>query len=108
MTSRPKIRRPMALAVVVIAALLSIAQPAHAQDGHNHGDGESAVAKEGRVGLLIADHGEPPSTTGSTYESFREFFEHLVEMGVVPAWLCHPRQAGTIAYDADPPRRAGS
>lgn len=51
-----------------------------------------------RVGVLLADHGEPPEYNADTYESFREFFEHLLEMEVVPSWLRHV-DTGTVAYD---------
>ena len=105
MTSRPKIRRAMALAVVLIAAgaALLIAQAAHAQDGHNHGDGESAVAKDGRVGLLLADHGEPPEYNEDTYYSFRDFVDGLMQAGVIPSWLRY-LDTGSIVWDANCPR----
>ena len=42
---------------------------------------------EPRTGLLVVDHGEPPVYNEATYASFRAFFDHLIEMGLVPAWL---------------------
>ncbi|MGH2753569.1 MAG: hypothetical protein ACRDLB_03985 [Actinomycetota bacterium] len=44
-------------------------------------------ARPARTGLLIVDHGEPPVYNEATYESFRAFFEHLIEMGLIPSWL---------------------
>lgn len=43
-----------------------------------------------RVGVLLAD------------ESFREFFQHLIAMGVIPRWLT-ALETWTILYDADCP-----
>ena len=40
-----------------------------------------------RPGVLIVDHGEPPEYNELTYWSFRRFFEHLIEMGLIPSWL---------------------
>lgn len=51
-----------------------------------------------RVGLLVVDHGEPPAYNERTYESFREFFNHLIEMGLVPAWL-KAIDTGTVMQD---------
>lgn len=56
----------------------------------------------GRIGVLLADHGEPPEYDANTYESFREFFEHLLEMEVIPSRL-RLLDTGTILYDADCP-----
>jgi hypothetical protein len=60
----------------------------------------AASAQEGkeRVGLLIVDHGEPPEYNELTYESFRRFFDHLIEMGLVPSWL-KLLDTGTIVHD---------
>ncbi len=50
------------------------------------------------VGVLIADHGEPPVYNEDTYESFRAFLDHLMTMGVIPSWLRHV-DTGTILQD---------
>ncbi len=52
------------------------------------------------VGVLIADHGEPPVYNSDTYESFRTFLAHLMEMGVIPSWLRHV-DTGTIQQDME-------
>lgn len=54
--------------------------------------------EEPRVGLLIVDHGEPPEYNELTYWSFREFFDHLIEMGLVPSWL-RAIDEGTVLQD---------
>ncbi len=56
------------------------------------------AAEDPRVGVLIVDHGEPPEYNERTYESFREFFNHLIEMGLIPAWL-KLLETGTITVD---------
>lgn len=43
--------------------------------------------REERLGILLVDHGEPPLYNRHTYESFREFFDHLIEMGLIPSWV---------------------
>lgn len=70
--------------LLVAAALVSGAPPARAETP--------------RVGVLIVDHGEPPEYNELTYESFREFFDHLIEMGLIPSWL-KLLETGTIAVD---------
>lgn len=62
------------------------------------GSAAESPAKEPRVGLLIVDHGEPPEYNELTYWSFREFFDHLIEMGLVPAWL-RALDEGTVLQD---------
>lgn len=64
-----------------------------------------------RVGLLLVDHGEPPAYNEFTYWSFREFFGHLMDMGVIPSWLRY-LDTGTVAADrgccgCETPRDAG-
>jgi hypothetical protein len=72
-------------------------------EGHNGEVHPPAVAPaSGRVGVLLADHGEPPVYNADTYESFREFFSHLLDMGVVPSWL-RVLDTGTVLTDADCP-----
>lgn len=82
-------RRSLAI-VFVTAAFVTTLLPAPA--------GAEPPAK-GRVGLLIADHGEPPEYNQFTYWSFREFMRHLVEMGLIPFWLT-VHDAGTILQDS--------
>jgi hypothetical protein len=48
--------------------------------------------------VLIADHGEPPVYNEDTYWSFRAFIDHLMTMGVIPAWL-RVIDSGTITQD---------
>lgn len=61
----------------------------------------SAQARRDRkVGLLVVDHGEPPEYNQFTYWSFREFFNHLIEMGLIPAWV-KSIDNGTVVHDRD-------
>jgi hypothetical protein len=55
-------------------------------------------AAERPVGVLIADHGEPPVYNEDTYWSFRAFIDHLMTMGVIPSWL-RAVDTGTILQD---------
>ena len=85
-------------AVLAAAALLAMPAAAHAAGGgHDHGD--TPVGDGARVGLLLADHGEPPVYDENTYYSFREFVDGLIDAGVIPAWLRFV-DTGTIAWDA--------
>ncbi len=47
----------------------------------------ASAERDEKVGLLVVDHGEPPEYNQYTYWSFREFFDHLIEMGLIPSWL---------------------
>ena len=95
------------LGAAALAALaLAIPAGATAQD-HDHGDhdhGEAPKAPKGKdtgkgkIGLLIADHGEPPVYNADTYESFRAFIDHLMEMGVIPPQL-KAIDTGTVLQD---------
>ena len=63
----------------------------------------AAPAKEGerpKVGVFLVDHGEPPVYNEDTYESFREFFKHLIEMGLIPSWVT-AIDSGTVTQDVD-------
>ncbi|HEV2757454.1 MAG TPA: hypothetical protein VG318_16945 [Actinomycetota bacterium] len=51
-----------------------------------------------RLGVLLVDHGEPPEYNELTYESFRKFFDHLIEMGLIPAWV-KLIDSGTVTQD---------
>lgn len=51
------------------------------------------------VGVLLVDHGEPPEYNEDTYESFRQFFDHLIEMGLIPSWV-KLLDSGTVTQDA--------
>jgi hypothetical protein len=99
-TTRRAVRLlPRAACLAVIVTLVMI--PAgRADEDHAHQPATQPV--EGRVGVLVADHGEPPEYNQWTYESFREFFQHLIDMGLIPAWLT-TLETGTILYDADCP-----
>lgn len=79
------------IAVTLVAALMAPSSAAVAQDKSKEG---------GRVGLLVVDHGEPPEYNEYTYESFREFFKHLMDMGLIPWWL-ELLDTGTIVQDAN-------
>ena len=97
--------RLAAIVLAAVTALGAVAIPAvQAQEAHDgHPPSTAAAAPPGgRVGVLLADHGEPPEYNAWTYESFREFFSHLIAMGVVPRWLT-ALETGTILYDADCP-----
>jgi hypothetical protein len=80
---------------------LVVAAPAAAQH-EGHGQAPAPTAGTGRVGLLIADHGEPPVYNRDTYESFRAFVSHLMDMGVIPPWL-RSVDLGTVLQDPDCP-----
>lgn len=54
--------------------------------------------REPVVGVLLVDHGEPPEYNEDTYESFREFFDHLIEMGLIPSWV-KLLDSGTVTQD---------
>jgi len=87
------------ISLVVVLAAGALAAPAV----RAHGDEVHATPPPGGpVGVLLADHGEPPVYNADTYESFREFFGHLLDMGVMPSWL-RLLETGTILYDADCP-----
>ncbi len=60
--------------------------------------GPRAVTAERPIGILIADHGEPPVYNEDTYESIRAFLDHLMSMGVIPSWLRYV-DTGTILQD---------
>src|SRR5687768_6548080 len=87
----------------VAAAMAAVAAPAAAQD-HDHGDHgdhpEQGKRSKGKIGVLIADHGEPPVYNADTYHSFRAFIAHLMEMGVIPSFL-GGIDTGTILQDPD-------
>jgi len=91
-------RRRLAATIVAFAAAAS---PGAAQVSHgNHGQpaDEQAAPATGRVGLLIADHGEPPVYDENTYWSFRDFVDGLMDAGVIPPYLRHV-DTGTIAHE---------
>ncbi|HYZ93668.1 MAG TPA: hypothetical protein VFA34_14945 [Actinomycetota bacterium] len=58
----------------------------------------SALAEQRPIGVLIADHGEPPVYNAHTYWSIRAFIDHLMDMGVIPSWL-RAVDNGTITQD---------
>lgn len=86
------------VAAVGLACVLGAA-PVAADEDHRPPTGPAST---GRVGVLLADHGEPPEYNEWTYESFRDFFHHLMHMGVVPEWL-RLIDTGTMLYDAGCP-----
>lgn len=83
--------RRKAMAGVVLVALIQtiVWIPGRATGAERKGE---------RLGILMVDHGEPPIYNRYTYESFREFFQHLMDMGIIPAWLQY-LDAGTIVQD---------
>jgi hypothetical protein len=50
--------------------------------------------------VLLVDHGEPPIYNEDTYESFKEFFNHLIEMGLIPSWV-KMLDSGTVTQDVN-------
>jgi len=87
----------IALAVICLGSPRAAGASAEPDHGHGSGGGGSPRG-EGRIGVLIADHGEPPVYNADTYESFRAFFEHLMEMGVFPSEL-RALDGGTVLQD---------
>lgn len=81
-------------AAALLSALLLVGAgtPALGAAGTERGAGSEDV------GLLLVDHGEPPEYNELTYWSFRAFFDHLLDMGVMPAWL-RLLDSGTILAD---------
>ena len=78
--------------LTLVLALIAVGAPRSSR---------TAVAgPERKVGLLIVDHGEPPEYNQFTYWSFREFFNHLIEMGLIPAWV-KEIDNGTVVQDRD-------
>jgi len=51
-----------------------------------------------KVGILIADHGEPVSFNATTYDSFRMFLGHLIRIGAIPSFVLFGDE-GTILQD---------
>jgi len=86
--------------VALTVGLVSWAPGALAQDGHEHPAGNGDGGGVGRTGVLIVDHGEPPEYNADTYESFRAFIDHLMEMGVIPGFL-GSIDTGTVLQDVD-------
>ena len=76
------------LALVLALTVLFVSSPGAAQEDDK------------RVGVLLVDHGEPPVYNEDTYESFREFFQHLIEMGLIPSWV-EAIDSGTVTQDID-------
>ena len=85
-------RRRIVSAIVTVLLTVSTAVPVSF----------SATARDERrrIGLLIVDHGEPPEYNELTYWSFREFFDHLIEMGLIPSWV-RSIDNGTVVQDRD-------
>lgn len=90
-------------AVVVLAGALVAPSASVAQGGHDHGGGEGATPQPGQpVGVLLADHGEPPVYDEDTYWSFRDFVDHLMGLGIIPPEL-RVLDTGTVLQDAGCP-----
>lgn len=83
-------RFTLTLAAVALVAALGVPAAAH--------PGRPSEGTTPRVGVLVADHGEPPEYNADTYYSFREFFAHLIEMGFIPRWVTL-LDAGTVLHD---------
>ena len=84
--------------IAAVVAFAALASPSAAQDGHDHGGQEPSAPPGGRVGLLLADHGEPPVYDENTYWSFRDFVDGLMDAGVIPPYLRHV-DTGTITHE---------
>ncbi|HEX2294478.1 MAG TPA: hypothetical protein VHN37_04135, partial [Actinomycetota bacterium] len=86
-------RRRTAAAGLALAVALVTAAPA--------GAGAGALRRDRpAIGVLLVDHGEPPEYNELTYESFRKFFDHLIEMGLIPSWV-RLVDSGTVTQDVD-------
>jgi hypothetical protein len=88
------------IVVLCLAGALASAPGAGAHHQPHHPPGDGGGGQQGRTGVLIVDHGEPPEYNADTYESFRAFIEHLLEMGVMPGFLASI-DTGTVVQDAD-------
>lgn len=96
-----RLARAASVATAVLFVVSVAAAPRLLAQSHDHPTSGSDQP-DGKIGVLIADHGEPPEYNAWTYESFREFFQHLIAMGVIPSWLT-ALETGTILYDANCP-----
>ena len=92
--------------IATLLAFGALAAPAAAQVPHDHGEHDHGAQdapqkpseRPGRVGLLLADHGEPPVYDENTYWSFRDFVDGLMHAGVIPPYLRYV-DGGTIAHE---------
>ncbi|HEX2085181.1 MAG TPA: plastocyanin/azurin family copper-binding protein [Solirubrobacteraceae bacterium] len=87
----------MRRALATLGAVAALTPPAAAAQEH-HGHAPAGAAPSGRVGLLLADHGEPPVYDETTYWSFRDFVAGLMDSGVIPPYLRHV-DTGTITHE---------
>jgi hypothetical protein len=91
-------RRATAIAAIMAATLVTFAGlPASPASGQAH-EHEESDEGGGRIAVVLADHGEPPEYNQFTYWSFRKFFDHLIEMGLIPWWL-KTLDNGTVLID---------
>jgi hypothetical protein len=93
--------------VAAVVASLVLAPAAGAgqepEDDHHHDHEHPAPAVGERVGVLLADHGEPPEYNELTYWSFRDFVDGLLRTGVIPPYL-RAIDNGTVLWDESCPR----
>lgn len=88
----------MRRALLIIASVLACTTPAGAAEpAHDHDATPAPVPAGARVGLLLADHGEPPVYNADTYWSFRDFVDGLMDAGVIPPQL-RLLDTGTITH----------
>lgn len=83
-------RRKAAAGLGLVLALITAAPGAAGANGPSRQTPD--------IGVLLVDHGEPPEYNELTYESFREFFAHLIEMGLIPSWVTL-LDSGTVTQD---------
>lgn len=81
------------LRLTVLALAVATAAPAAAAP-------EPKTRSTPEIGVLLVDHGEPPEYNELTYESFKEFFDYVIEMGLIPSWV-KLIDSGTVTQDVD-------
>jgi protoheme ferro-lyase len=51
-----------------------------------------------KIGILMINHGEPSNYNATTYNDFKAFMEHMMNVGIIPEFLKHI-DTGTILID---------
>ena len=56
------------------------------------------VEQNVKIGILMINHGEPAEYNATTYEDFKEFTQHMINVGIIPRFLMNI-DTGTILID---------